>query len=86
MAILSNIGAALFLIAFILLILCIISFFQEKWKSNTVWSSYCYSFYDFDYIDGNWLNKFRTSSHRIFYYFKFHFIYFLPCTSNLICN
>ena len=52
--------------------------FQEKWKSNTVWSSYCYSFYDFDYIDGNWLNKFRTSSHRIFTILSFIlFIFFL---------
>ena len=43
MAILSNIGAALFFIAFILLILCIISFFK-KWKNKTIWTSYRYSF------------------------------------------
>ncbi|WP_318581528.1 excalibur calcium-binding domain-containing protein [Bacillus paranthracis] len=34
MAILSNIGAALFLIAFILLILCIISFFKKNGKAT----------------------------------------------------
>lgn len=44
MAILSNIGAALFFIAFILFNLMYYFIFQEKWKSNTVWSSYCYSF------------------------------------------
>ncbi len=86
MAILSNIGAALFFIAFILLILCIISFFKKNGKATQYGRPTVILFYDFDYIDGNWLNKFRTSSHRIFYYFKFHFIYFLPCTSNLICN
>lgn len=34
MAILSNIGTALFLIAFILLILCIISFFKKNGKAK----------------------------------------------------
>ncbi|PFC33825.1 calcium-binding protein, partial [Bacillus thuringiensis] len=34
MAILSNIGAALFSIAFILLILCIISFFKKNGKAK----------------------------------------------------
>ncbi|EJS66464.1 hypothetical protein ICW_03624 [Bacillus wiedmannii] len=34
MAILSNIGAALFFIAFILLILCIISFFKKNGKAK----------------------------------------------------
>ena len=34
MAILSNIGAALFFIAFILLVLCIISFFKKNGKAK----------------------------------------------------
>ena len=77
MATLSNIGAALFLIAFILLILCIISFLGKMEKQHSMVVLLLF-FYDFDYIDGNWLNKFRTSSHRIFTILSFIlFIFFL---------
>ncbi len=53
MAILSNIGATLFFIAFILLVLCIISFFKKNGKAKQYGRPTVILFYDFDSLNRN---------------------------------
>lgn len=85
MAILSNIGTALFLIAFILLILCIISFFKKNGKAKQYGRPAVILFMISIVLI---ITSAETANNPIveFFYFKFCFICFLPRTSNLICN
>lgn len=84
MTILSNIGAALFFIAFILLILCIISFFKKNGKAKQYGRPTVILFMISIILITAGTTK---SEHPVveFFYFKFHSIYILPCSSNLIC-
>ncbi len=67
MTILSNIGAALFFIAFILLILCIISFFKKNGKAKQYGRPTVILFYDFYYINNGRYNKIGTPRRRVFF-------------------
>ena len=76
MTILSNIGAFIF-IAFILLILCIISFFKKMEKQNNM-DVLPLFFYDFYYINNGRYNKIGTPRRRVFSTLSFIlFIFFL---------
>ena len=86
MAVLSNIGAALFFIAFILLILCIISFFKKNGKAKRYGRPTVILFMISIVLIITGATNSESPSRRIFFYFKFDFIYFFPCSSNLICN
>ena len=83
MSILSNIGAFIF-IAFILLILCIISFFKKNGKAKQYGRPTVILFMISIILITAGTTK---SEHPVveFFYFKFHSIYILPCSSNLIC-
>ncbi len=86
MAILSNIGAALFFIAFILLVLCIISFFKKNGKAKQYGRPTVILFMISILLTGMGTTKSEHPVIDFFCYFKFHIIYFLPCSSNLIRN
>ncbi len=85
MTILSNIGAALFFIAFILLILCIISFFKKNGKAKQYGRPTVILFMISIILITAGTTKSEHPRRRVFFYFKFHSIYILPCSSNLIC-
>ncbi len=86
MAILSNIGAALFSIAFILLILCIISFFKKNGKAKQYGRPTVILFMISIILITTGTTKSEHLVVEFFFHFKFHSIYILPCYSNLICN
>ncbi len=85
MAILSNIGAALFFIAFILLILCIISFFKKNGKAKQYGRPTVILFMISIILIVTGTTKSEHPVIEFFCYFKFHSIYILPCTCNIIC-
>lgn len=86
MAVLSNIGVALFFIAFILLILCIISFFKKTGKTKQYGRPTVILFMISILLIGMGTTKSEHPVIVFFCYFKFNFIYFFPCSSNLIRN
>ncbi len=87
MAILSNIGADFIFYCFYSFNLMYYFIFSRKMEKATQYGRPTVILFMISII--LMVTGSTNSEHPViefFYYFKFHFIYFLPCTSNLICN